>query len=547
MKFVDVSRIRSRFDESFVTRDGIRLSADIYWPAEDRRFPVLVTRTPYDNNRTTRPPSATTLLPSPADRHKKLAAHGFIVVACDVRGRGDSDGRFSPFAHEVEDGADTIAWVRQLPESDGRVGVFGSGYAGFTALAAATEATVDAVAVSSPFETHETPFRGGALRLDWLFWMQLVGGRTPQPVDVPPWIEIFRHRPLLTLHQALGREDVPWTEWLEGAPQLHSLDLKNALSSLTAPTLFVTGWWDSELDATVRQWEAAGTSNVNPGHALLIGPWDAEAVRHPHPRVGGVDWGPTASIDPDELLIDWFAAHLKEDRRPIRAAQIFVTGRNEWMTGDVFPDVAETSTLWLSSDGSANTRRGDGRLVSSAGEHARFDCFTHDPENPVPWQPAYGSFSRSAPAKLTLDTSFATSRDDVLVYDAHPVRSSLLLCGRPVARLWVHSDAHDADWVVAIEDVFPGGSRTVHLSHGTMRAHHEQEGPLELAIELAPVAHELLPGHALRLLVASSLWPLYAVNFGGRDYLRDTVPRLSKHTVFHDAKFPSRVELPIRR
>jgi predicted acyl esterase len=81
MSFVEVSRIRSRFDEGLTARDGTRLSLDVYMPAEPGSYPVLVTRTPYNNNRTDRVTGATTLLPSPADRFKKIAAHGFIVVA----------------------------------------------------------------------------------------------------------------------------------------------------------------------------------------------------------------------------------------------------------------------------------------------------------------------------------------------------------------------------------------------------------------------------------------------------------------------------------
>jgi putative CocE/NonD family hydrolase len=193
MRFVDVSRVRTRFDEPMVARDGTRLSVDVYLPADEGRYPVLITRTPYDNNRSRRAAAGVGLLPAPADRYKTLAAHGFIVVAGDVRGRGDSDGRFVPFAHEAADGADTVAWARGLTECDGRVGLFGSGYAGFAALAAATETRVDAVAAWSPFGVDGTPCRGGALRLDWLFWMHLVGGRTVQPVDIPDWPGIFRH------------------------------------------------------------------------------------------------------------------------------------------------------------------------------------------------------------------------------------------------------------------------------------------------------------------------------------------------------------------
>jgi putative CocE/NonD family hydrolase len=360
--------------------------------------------------------------------------------------------------------------------------------------------------------------------------MHLVGGRTPQPVDVPLWERIFAHRPLAKLHEELGRDDVWWEQWLEQPP-----DVAVALERIAAPVLFVTGWWDGALASTVSQWES--TANAS----LLVGPWDSESVRHPRAEVGGLAWGPSAVVDPDELLVDWFARCFGGERLPGREARVFVTGRNEWTSVDGLAGSA--SPLWLSSGGRANTRRGDGRLVPAPAEAEQpADRFVHDPERPVMWQPGGGSFSRSGP-KLVLDTSFATARDEVLAYESAPVTETTVLRGRPSARLWVQSTAEDADWIVALEDVFPGGGRSVHLAHGVLRAPARE--PRELGIELTPLAHELLRGHALRLLVASSLGPLYGVNLGGGDYLRETEPRRSEHAVLHGGRYASRLEVPL--
>lgn len=546
MRFLDTSRIRSKCDEGVIASDGARLSVDVYLPATPGRYPVLVTRTPYDNNRfTSFPLVLPAVLTSPVDRFKKLAALGFIVVACDVRGRGDSDGAFVPFVDEVRDGETVLEWARALPESNGRAGVFGSGYAGYAALIAATNLAVDAVAVSSPLDPADAPFSGGVLRLDWLFWMHLVGGRTLQTVDVPRWDKVFRHRPLVSMNEALGRDDIPWSEWLRDGPSFPAVELER----LSAPTLFVSGWWDNTVGSTVRSWQAASRLQAGAGHALLVGPWDVESVRHPRADVGGVDWGPSALVDPDQLLSDWFGAHLKGEGEPSRSARLFLTGRNTWISLTDPEPATETKTLWLSSSGRANTRRGDGKLVPAPARDTPPDRFTHNPADPVPWQPAYGSFSRRAEAKITLDTRFATGRDDVLVYDSEPAQEPLLILGSCVAQLWVESTAHDADWLAAIEDVFPGNGRSVHLAHAIVRAGslepRQADGPIELALELSPVAHHLLPGHVLRLVVASSLFPLYAVNLGGPDYLRGTEPHLSEHSVFHETTFPSVLEVPV--
>ncbi|MFF6959433.1 CocE/NonD family hydrolase [Streptomyces sp. NPDC008317] len=555
MRFTDVSRVRSRFDVRVEASDGVDLSVDVYMPPVPGDHPVLVTRTPYDNNRADQKPPASTAPQVPSDRFKLLAARGYIVVAGDVRGRGDSDGDFEPFLHEAADGADIVTWARDLPGSNGRLGCFGAGYAGFAALAAASAAPVDALAVWSPFAAAEgLPSRGGAVRLDWLFWMHLVGGRVRGPVDAPPWKSVFSSRPLAGMHEALGRPDAPWPDWLAHlAPQdpyWSSLAVGGGTNA-SAPTLLVSGRWDSGLGATMAHWETV--SSAGGEHSLVVGPWDSAGTRRPVSVVGGVEWGPRSVVDPDELLLEWFDHHLRDDPSSWAPApvRVFVTGRNAWEDLDRWPVADEVETLWLTSEGRANTRIGDGRLTRDATPREAADHFVHDPGNPVPWQPDHGSFSRTGPAGFTLETSFATSRDDTLTYTAATVDVPTLVRGTPVVHLFAGTDRDDADWMVSLEDVFPGETRTVHLAHGVVRAGSvpafRTGVPVGYRIAMTDVAHELQPGHALRLVVTSSLFPLYAINLGSADYLGATEAERGTHSVFHGPRLPSRIELPLHR
>ena len=113
---------------SMQTRDGVRLDADIYRPQSSDKFPVLLMRQPYG-----RKIASTVVYAHP----RWYAAHGYIVVIQDVRGRGTSQGEFKLFAHEIEDGFDTVNWVSQLPGSTGDVGMYGFSYQGMTQLYAA--------------------------------------------------------------------------------------------------------------------------------------------------------------------------------------------------------------------------------------------------------------------------------------------------------------------------------------------------------------------------------------------------------------------------
>jgi putative CocE/NonD family hydrolase len=570
MRFVDTSHVRSQFGLKVIARDGVELSADVYWPAAPGTYPVLVTLTPYDNNRTdgSQVPAPTTSPQVPSDRFKLYAEHGFIVVAADARGRGDSEGSFEPFVHEASDGADVVAWARTLSDSSGRVGLFGAGYSGFAALAVAGPGGADAVAAWSPFGTAGIAGLGGAARLDWLLWLHVVGGRRPQPADVPHWADIFSSRPIAQMHEKLGRPRAAWPTWLEhlapGSTFWSPLDLDEQLASSTHPVLLVSGWWDVGLESTLQHWNALSTSPAEGRHRLVIGPWDSARTRRPAPLVGGFDWGPASVVDPDQTLIDWFTEHLVDHdlaidwftQRPIvrdtpARVRTFLTGRNDWLEAEAYGDGGTPTRWWLTSDGSANTRVGDGRLVDAVPPGNGADAFTHATTDAVPWQPSPTTFVRQDASRLTLDSSFITTRDDTLVYTTPAFTTPVTVTGRPAVQLWTQTDASDADWIVLLEDVFPGDGRSLCLTHGVKRLRTNgsvvEDAPTQVDLHLGAVHHELQPGHALRIVVVASLFPLYAVNLGGDAYTQDTHDGRYRQMVLHGLHHPSSVELQIER
>ncbi len=130
--FAQVTRAQKSYEISFESnvpvkmRDGVTLRADIYRPKTDEKLPVLLTRTPYDKTRNWITPFA-----------HLAAAHGYVVIMQDVRGRYESEGEWYPFKHEAEDGYDTIEWAGSLPYSNAKVGMFGGSYVGATQMLAA--------------------------------------------------------------------------------------------------------------------------------------------------------------------------------------------------------------------------------------------------------------------------------------------------------------------------------------------------------------------------------------------------------------------------
>lgn len=558
MRFVDTSAVTVRIQDQIEAADGSLLSADIYLPPGGGKRPVLLTRTPYDNNRAIRPrEDGRSAGEAPARRWQRLAANGYVVVAADVRGRGDSDGTFTPFIHEASDGAECVRWAGALDECDGRVGMFGAGYAGWCALAAAIESGgVGALFVQSPFggASHGMPYENGALRLDWLFWMHLIGGRTLQPVALPRWDRIWRHVPLLELDEALGRADIWWKSWISDptAALAVATELLERANDLRGPIKLSTGWWDQGLGATRTWWDRLTTNRIDARAELVVGPWDTRGVRHPRADAGGIAWGPEAVLDPDAEMIRWFNEQFSTNPPTGTSVQTFVTGLNEWRHQETWPREGSRLQFWLSSSGSANTRRGNGRLLAGATPPATgTDTFIHDPATPVRWHPNTDSFDAHPCPPLSLDTAHITVRDDALIYRSEPVTEDLRLIGQARLRIHAQTDRDDADWIALLADLFPGGHRTVVLSHAVVRAAttrgFQPNVPFKYDLTFSDVDHLLLPGHSLEVTIVSSLFPLYARNLGQRGYLSATASSVATHRILHGAGHESALTVQVAK
>jgi putative CocE/NonD family hydrolase len=549
MRFLDTTCIRTRFNERIGGNAGPELSVDLYLPPESGRYPIILHRTAADNNRPGRPGISR----APAERWKSLAAQGFIVATADVRGRGDSEGVFVPFVNEAQDGAATISWLNDLPESNGRIGLLGSGYSAYCAWAAAMERPeVDAIVSISPFGTvgEGLPLRGGAVRLDWLFWMHLVAGRTVQPAAVPDWQKVFQSRPVAKLAAVLGRDDIWWDEWLEGidSDPSNALRLADRIAKLKVPGLHVTGWWDAQLAATHYYHDAARRGGAE--QTLLVGPWDAAHVRRPASTVGGFEFGPRSVIDLEETIAAYFAMTLLGgDARPTGGRRLFFTGRNEWIDLESPSPEPVYRQFHLNSTYGANSAGGDGVLAEARPPCARVDAITHNPDVPVLAQPSFPRLAATnhQPA-VTFDQSHITGRDEALVYTSAPLQEMLSVEGQPLALVTVRTDAADADIVLLLSDVFPTGE-DLHLGHAMQRLGATKSfvpgNPLALHLQLDDLAHDFLPGHRVRLTIVPSLFPLYAVNQHSRRYLHDDVARIADIEVHHGPTCESTLHLPL--
>jgi uncharacterized protein len=543
-------------------RDGVELVSDHYYPPEPGPQPTLLMRQPYG-----RDIASTVVYAHPV----WFARHGYNVVIQDVRGRGDSQGEFYPFRHEGADGADTIAWLRTRPESDGRVGMYGFSYQGVTQLLAAAEQPEGLQCISPGMTAcdlyHGWFYHGGALRLastlGWGLQLLKVDARRKKLREASDrleqaWAQLSSQTSVLPIraHPALHGEGLPSyvVDWLDhDAPgeYWNALDVSQQLDRIRVPALHISGWYDmflrGSVDGFVALSKSAGSEFAREHQYLLAGPW----VHIPWgDRIGSADFGPDALVDTDTILLRWFDHWLKDSGAFAGKARVrhFVLGENSWREANTFP-VEAKYTLFLHSDGRANSRKGNGTLstvISVADEPC--DIFVHDPEVPViaPGGPvaASGQFDQAA---LELGNI-------VLVYSTEPLEEPLWVFGIPRVVLYCATSLGTADFTAKLVRAKPDGAAEF-ICIGIARSNRLFVGAKYAAnkihrwdFSLEPTSCRFARGDRIRLEIASSAFPLYDRNPGS------DVPsclatswdwRRSTQSVFHGRVCPSALYLPV--
>lgn len=530
-------------------RDGTILLADHYYPPQPGPNPTLLMRQPYG-----RDIASTVVYAHPA----WFARHGYNIVIQDVRGRGGSEGDFYPFRHEQQDGVDTIAAIRQRPECNGDIGMYGFSYQGATQLLAAA-AQPEGLRCIAPAMTacdlfHGWFYQNGALRLastmGWGLQMLKEDARRrnlPEASDLleRAWASLsaqFLHTPYAQ-HPVFDHEQLPtylrdWIEHDTPGDYWHTLDTSQQLDRITIPALHLSGWYDTYLSGSIGGF--VSLTRHAPNQYLIAGPW----VHIPWgDRIGPNRLGPEANLDTDALLLRWFNHWLKGtgEFAPEPRIRHFALGENRWHTASEWPG-KPTHTLFLHSQGRANSSKSDGTLATAAPTIAEPpDLYIYDPEVPVP-APG-GLANASGPtdqATLELGNNF-------LCYTTAPIAAALHVFGSPEATLYATTSAPNADLVAKLVHLKPTGEATF-LCLGICRATVPPDTPHLWHFTLDPTSCVFAPGDRVRLEIASSAFPLFDRNPGNATPPRDASPwnwQRSTQILFHDAEHPSALHLPL--
>jgi len=542
--------LKIEFNRRVPMRDRTELSADIYRPVGEGKFPVILNRTPY-----TKAGGSTFKIA------QYFTSHGYVYVAMDVRGRGDSDGTFEPYRHDGQDGYDAIEWLAVQSWSTGKVGTIGGSYNGriqwLTAIQQPPHLTAMIVLASPSDPFVEWP-TGQPLPMD-ISWYHFTAGHVLQNMEVVDWKKLYEHLPLITMDEAMGRPNRFWKEEVEHA-KLDSwwedLRYQNKYDRVRVPVLNISGWYDDEQVGTPLNYigvTTKGSPTIRSSQKLLVGPWP-HAINS-STKLGTVEFGPTAVIDMNAYWLRWFDQWLKGSdsgfmkEPPVR---IFVMGENVWRDENEWP-IARTqwTKYFLHSNGQANTLSGNGTLSSAGPASEPTDSYSYDPANPV---------------KFITDPSFAQiggpddyreveQRADVLVYTSDALTEDMEVCGPLRVHLSAASSARDTDFMAKLIDVWPNGFAQ-RLNDGMVRARFREGMDKPSLIEPGRVySYDLdlwntcqlyQKGHRIRVEVSSSAFPKYDRNLNTGEALGQTTRMaVAQQKIYHDREHPSYVILPI--
>jgi putative CocE/NonD family hydrolase len=554
--------VKMEFGVKIPMRDGIELSADIYRPNAQGKFPVILERTPYSSMDGENQKKVAT-------RGKFFANRGFVFVYQDCRGKNESNGVFYPLVNEAEDGYDTQQWCGTQLWSNGNVGTYGASYAGWNqwlAACLANEHLKTMVSIAAPPDPFlNCPYQNGALWLWMAAWSVLVTGKKNRNLQVyDSVVEILDHLPIITLDQAFGMNIPFWKDWITHYTYdayWEKVSYQDRYNEIKVPVLHITGWYDSDEIGNhlnyVGMKKEAGTELARKNQRIIIGPWH-HAV-NTSSKIADMDFGPDAIINLDDIVAKWFYYWLKRKDPGIRSgppASIFIMGENRWREENDWP-LARTryTKFYLHSSGRANTLYGDGELSTRTPRTEPTDQFVYDPESPVPDIAPETYPERELAPSGAEDQTPVERRDDVLVYTSQVLRRNLEVTGPISLKLYASSTAKDTDFTGKLVDVFPN-RYAMRLSDGIQRARfrdsYERPALLtpqriyEYTINMWYTGNLFLRGHRIRVEISSSCFPKFDRNPNtGHPFGIDRELRIAKQTVYHDSIHPSHVLLPI--
>lgn len=489
-------------------RDGVRLFTSIYIPKEKNKggWPILLNRTPYTvgpygKDKNGKDQFKTSLGPDPL-----FAREGYIFAYQDVRGRWMSEGTYEDIraerhdtdpkaTDESTDGYDTIDWlVKNVPNNNGRVGVYGISYPGFYASTAAIDshpalkACSPQAPVSDWFHGDDAHHNGALFLAQNYSFFTFLGQERPGPTATGdyfhPWkgrdtqdgydfyLKLGGLKEVADYYQTAVATRIKFWDEMMAHPNYDQFwkyrNILPHLKNIKCAVMTVGGWYDNEdLYGTQKTYQSIEQKNPGIFNVLVLGPWfHGGWVRSEGDWLGTAYFGQkTSDYYQQNFELPFFNYFLKGkgDISNIKEVNTFDTGSHQWRDLESWdPKASVTSMrLFLQPAGKlvldrtpvADQRPKSERPTPGITLTAGTDEYVSDPMNPVPYTQ---KITRNYPRDfMTEDQRFASTRPDVLVYQTEPLESDVTIAGDLHPELWISSSGTDSDFVVKLIDVFP--------------------------------------------------------------------------------------------
>jgi putative CocE/NonD family hydrolase len=570
----------TKIERMIPMRDGVKLFTAIYIPKDSgEKYPFLIERTPYSCR-----PYGENNYPGRLGPNKYFPGEKYIFVYQDVRGRHMSEGQFQEMtpaidnkksAKDVDESSDTydaIEWLlKNIPNNNGKVGLYGISYPGFYASASLPNAhpAIKAVSPQAPvtdeFEGDDAYHRGAFYLMDNFSFMNFFDEPRTGPRQVDPFIDstidiqdvydfYLKAGPLKNFNSQYfkGKSKI-WNEYLQHATNDYYWQARNIrphLKNVKPATLVVGGWFDAEdMFGALKTYEAIEKQSPGNNNRLIMGPWTHGAWESSEwSKFAGYTFGNNTNAYFQQVEFDFFNYYLKGKGNFTQPeATVFVTGSNQWKSFGQWPPEEAVSKTWLLNDNKT--------LLLKHGKTTGVDEYVSDPENPVPYIDKKAGDRINA--YMAADQTFASQRKDVVYYESDTLSNDLTITGPIKANLFVSTSGSDADFVVKIIDVLPGDKPVQQLVRaevfrGKFRNSFKKPEPFvpnkitPLNVTLNSTAHTFLKGHRVMVQVQSSWFPLVDRNpqkfmdipsADEADFQKATI------RIYHDVSHPSKIEV----
>lgn len=580
-------------------RDGVRLATDIYLPKTDQKVPIIFSRTPYNFNSWGDGKEQTRTL----HRAYEALKRGYAYVVQNERGRYFSEGEWDILGVPLTDGYDAFSWLQKQEWSNGKIGTLGcSSTAEWQMAVAALDHPSHAAMVPQGFGAgvgvigsyfeQGNWYRGGAEQLlfpSWLYRVEqdkfkprIPTGATQEDLirisrfydlapENPPidWAEAFKHLPLQDLLKNIhGKKEIfdkmirrkpNDTAWYEGG-------LYHDTMGFGVPSFWFVSWYDVSVAPNLALFnhvrEQGDDAYVREHQYLVIAPTlHCRYTRATENTIVGERPVGDARLDYDTQIYAWFDYLLKDQSNGFQEktprVQYYTMGSNQWQASETWPPKNSIMVnYYLTSNGQANSRFGDGQLQSTPDTNGKKqDSFYYDPMNPVT---SYGGgvcCTGNAVEGGSFDQREMEEREDILVYTSDPLPEGIEVTGFIESTLYLSSDVKDTDLTLKLIDVYPDGS-AYNLDETIQRVRYRSGYDKEVfmkkgtvyKVELTPMAtsNYFKKGHRIRIEVSSSNFPRFSrnLNTGGAN-IDETEGIVARNSIHHSTRYPSHIKLPI--